>query len=273
MKKLCYLFFAFFIPNVSNAQLPDGSTVPDFTFTDILGNTQNLYSYLNQGKFVVLDISATWCAPCWTYHNQKVIDSLYDLHDTPGDKTWKVLFFEADANTTNADLYGTGTNTQGNWVAGSNYAIIDPPGGAALSSFKTGYNISFFPTLSVICPNKKIYQDTLNGPRPTVNTWEYVAGNVCSLSGLDILEDTRPVSMYPNPAKNNTTIYFALNQPAPISITVTDVLGHLVESRSLGSLFPGDQKINFDLSHLQGGVYFFTISTNSRSIIKKLIVE
>ena len=30
-----------------------------------------------------------------------------------------VFFVEADAATTDADLNGTGTNTQGNWVEGS----------------------------------------------------------------------------------------------------------------------------------------------------------
>jgi hypothetical protein len=45
------------LSNKSQAQkdIPDGSTAPDFTMTDINGNTHNLYSYLNSGKTVILD--------------------------------------------------------------------------------------------------------------------------------------------------------------------------------------------------------------------------
>ena len=44
----------------TKAQLADGSIAPDFTFTDMNGKVQNLYSYLNAGQSVVVDISATW---------------------------------------------------------------------------------------------------------------------------------------------------------------------------------------------------------------------
>ena len=65
MKKLLLItvFLAIiFCAMKSNAQLPgknlsDGSIAPDFTFTDMNGNTQNLYTYLNAGKVVVIDIS------------------------------------------------------------------------------------------------------------------------------------------------------------------------------------------------------------------------
>jgi len=41
-------------------QLPVGTVAPNFTLTDINGNTHTLYDYLDQGKTVVIDFSTTW---------------------------------------------------------------------------------------------------------------------------------------------------------------------------------------------------------------------
>ncbi len=129
------------------AQLPDGSTAPDFTATDLNGNTHSLSTYLSQGKTVILDISATWCGPCWNYHNSKALDNMYNAYGANGSDEVVVLFVEGDANTTLADLNGTGTNTRGNWVAGTSYPIIDS---AAIGNL---YQIGYFPTVYRICPD------------------------------------------------------------------------------------------------------------------------
>ena len=40
------------------------TTATDFTVTDTDGNTHNLYSILNSGKYVCIDFFFTTCGPC-----------------------------------------------------------------------------------------------------------------------------------------------------------------------------------------------------------------
>lgn len=136
--------------NMSFAQLSDGSIAPDFTATDINGTTYHLYDYLDQGKTVVIDVSATWCGPCWAYHNSGALEDLYTTYGPTGTNEMMVFYVEGDGATTLADLYGTGTNTQGNWVTGTPYPIIDNSGIA------NSYAIRYFPTIYMICPDRVV---------------------------------------------------------------------------------------------------------------------
>ena len=275
MKKLLPFLTIIFLlcALVSKGQIADGSTAPDFTFTDLNGNTQNLYTYLNQGKYVALDISATWCSPCWAYHRSGVMDSLYTLHDTPGDQKWKVFFIESDGYTNLADLQGTGTNTQGDWISGSLFPIMNPDSGPSLNDFIAGYNISFVPTLYMICPNKKVCQDTLNNvAKPPVRTWEYAASTGCLPSGIDNVHDANPLTIYPNPAKSKVVLYFGLNNSADVVLSVTNMLGQLIATKNWGRLPAGDQSLKYDLEAYKPGIYFFTVSVDSKYFVRKKVI-
>jgi hypothetical protein len=132
----------------ANAQLANGSTAPDFTATDINGVSHNLYDYLNAGKTVIIDVSATWCGPCWSFHNTHTLRDMYYTYGPGGSNEVVILFVEGDNSTTAADLNGTGSSTQGDWVAGTPYPIID--NGGVANTLQIGY----FPTVYRICPNK-----------------------------------------------------------------------------------------------------------------------
>ena len=149
MKKSLLQVLALSLATGAMAQMPDGSVAPDFTGTDLDGNVHHLYDYLDQGYTVVVDVSATWCGPCWNYHNSGALEGLFEDHGpgTADDKVM-VLFVEGDGSTTIADLNGTGGNTQGDWVTGTPYPIINS---AAIANL---LQISYYPTIYTICPNR-----------------------------------------------------------------------------------------------------------------------
>ncbi len=143
------------------SQLANGSIAPDFTLTDINGNSHHLYGYLDQGYTVVIDVSATWCGPCWAYHNSGALENLWVDHGPTGGTGVSssttnnviVLLIEGDGTTNSADLHGTGSSTQGNWVAGTSHPIIDPAS-PIIDNFNSAYAIAYFPTCYKICPNR-----------------------------------------------------------------------------------------------------------------------
>lgn len=139
----------------AQAQLPSGSVAPNFTATDLNGQTWSLYERLDAGKIVVLEVSATWCPPCWSYHNGHALQNLYNQRGPSGTDQAMVFFVEGDPVTNVNCLYGpTGCNnsTLGNWVAGSPFPIIND------HTIANAYQVKYYPTIFVICPNRKAYE-------------------------------------------------------------------------------------------------------------------
>ena len=143
----------------SFAQLADGSIAPDFTTTDVNGNTHRLYEYLDAGYTVILDISATWCGPCWNYHQGGTFEEIWEAHGPAGEPGVSpnttddvvILWFEGDGGTALSEL----TNSDlGNWLQPDpngepvNFPICNDDNIAAL------YELPYWPIIYTICPSR-----------------------------------------------------------------------------------------------------------------------
>ena len=154
MKHLYTALLALFISFSATAQLPDGSIAPDFTAEDINGVEHNLYSLLDQGKKVIIDFSATWCGPCWNYHNTGALEEIWETYGPDGTDEAYVFFIEGDDTTTQADLEGTGTATTGNWIEGTGYPIIDN-GGSIFDDYAGAYYPTIYTCLLYTSPSPR----------------------------------------------------------------------------------------------------------------------
>ena len=252
----------------TRAQLADGSVAPNFTFTDMNGNTQDLYSYLNSGISVVIDISATWCGPCWSYHQSGALETFYNQQGPSGTNKAMVIWIEGDAATNDACMTnsaGCTGGTQGNWVSGTPFPMCNP---SSVSTFNSNYAIGYFPTMYLICAadkkTKKVDQYTaaqlttaLNACPPVNPTQALDAGipAIVSPSGTSCGSSITPVVTLQNFGVNtltSCTISYKIDNNSPQTYNW---------SGSLASLATAN--VTLPSITTTAGTHSFTCSTSS----------
>lgn len=242
-------------------QLPNGSDANDFTVQDINGGTYSLFSKMGANKSACLDFSATWCAPCWSFHQSGVLEQVNNNLSA----YTTVIFLESDWNTNTNCLYGpSGCNnvTQGNWVAGTPYPIADlsSSNGAGVNN---DYNIAYYPTLYVISPDKRVWEIMVRTYQNYVNwiTGSFtlaatanLTNSTCGDNGKIILNPTGGFSTLSYKWSNGETTKDLNNIPGgTYSVTITDVNGYF---KSFGPyVITGPQKrvdvTNVNLTHIK----------------------
>lgn len=150
-------FLILLFPLSSLAQLPSGSVAPDFDLIDINGESHNLYEYLDQGKYVILEFFGARCQPCWNFHETHLLEDLYQEYGPAGRNELMVISIEANAYTDQEELMGGG-DAVGDFVTGISYPIINDEAGSQtgiiISKTAQLYGMNFVPNLFVICPNR-----------------------------------------------------------------------------------------------------------------------
>lgn len=245
--------------SLSFGQLPNGSTAPNFTLTDINGNSHTLYDYLDAGKTVYIDFFACHCPFCWNYHNSNALSNLYDQYgpNTPTDDVF-VFAIEYDPNNGTNEFYGISGNTQGNWVAGTNYPQINPEG-SARTSIISDFAVNYYPLIYAICPDRTI---TVIGTKNTTQLYAHVA--TCDPS-LGLHEEEKP--FFVNQFESTITIQSNMDlNNFNASIILTDLQGKKLLQKSFSE---NTEKI--DLKEISQGIYFIQVAAETRVLFSQKI--
>lgn len=204
MKKIFTLFAAMLMVAFSYAQPADGSYVPDFNLYEIdktngnmvTSQTINLYGMLNDYKTVFIDVSATTCSPCYSFHGTGTLDGLYNNYGPNSSvNDTRVLFIEG-ASTGNSWAAINGSAGSSYWdcthVYGSTTELVPYPviplrlspnyvsGDANCNyyTFHEGWQISAFPTVMMVCPNRMVY-DLYGNISSNANTYHNQIASRC----------------------------------------------------------------------------------------------
>jgi len=165
MKKIllvmCLAVSMILLVNQGKAQLPAGSYAKNISMTDYLGTPYTLYSYTDAGKPVIMDVSATWCSPCWSYHTSGALETYYGAYGPSGDNSSMVFWIEGDESSLSClqaaggSCGNSGGASQGNWTSGTTFPMfltVAPN----TNQVDIDYSIAYFPTIYLICPNRSV---------------------------------------------------------------------------------------------------------------------
>lgn len=100
----------------------------------------------------------------------------------------------------------------------------------------------------------------------------YVNGVNLGLTEADLEQLDATFSIYPNPAKNLTTITLQLNEAATIGLRLLDLSGKEITARNYGSM-NGASTIELNTSTLNTGVYLVELAVNNEKLVRRLIIE
>ncbi len=93
----------------------------------------------------------------------------------------------------------------------------------------------------------------INSPRETVNSF-------------------RLNQNYPNPFNPTTKIFFDIDKPGFVKLSVSDITGKEVVELVNASMNTGSYEVNFNAENLPGGVYFYRLETLNGIDTKKMIL-
>lgn len=243
----------------ASAQLPNGSTAPDFTLTDYYGSTHNLYSYLDAGKTVFVEIFAAHCPSCWAYHQTHRLKNIYEAYGPDATDELMVLALEYDQyNDSNAF---TGDHepwvTQGNWLEGTPYPIfnVEFPDRDVF----TEYMVTFYPVIYKICPDR--ITERVQTSWNEVQLYELVEGcqTALSVNELPELGDIRfdPLSRS-----------LLIERYAEVQgLEVYDMQGRAVQR------VDAINASTVQVAELPTGVYLFRLRTEQGPVVRRFVVE
>lgn len=83
------------------------------------------------------------------------------------------------------------------------------------------------------------------------------------------------LSNSPNPTKDETTIFYTINEIAEVRIVISEMTGNELFEMNRGMTSPGHYQFKIDASNLKlhSGVYFYTLYVGHKSVTNKFIIE
>lgn len=237
------------------------TTATDFTVNDCGGTSRHLFAELDAGKVIVL-VMVDPCSSCIGPAKSALAISKTFETTNPG----KVVYYLTD------DFGNTSCATLTSWA--STNAITGVPIISDEIVTQANYGGAAMPKTVVIAgTNHKIYFNQNNGLNAT--NFTAAINNAIATSGVkESVQSDFKMSIYPNPANDQLTVNYQLNNASEISFDIYNLLGTKVKSYASFKQNAGFHlESQFDTESLNNGIYFFKINAGENSQIIRFSVS
>ncbi len=264
LSTLLGLFIYVFSINAFNAQVTGynvGDTIEDLTFTTTHGETVNLQSVADSGKWILLDFFYSTCDPCI-----ESAPAFSELHEKYGCNEGDLFCLSISASDGDEDLLEFETTYAA--ATGFNPApAVSADGNAywAVSNFI----VASWPTFCLIDSNM-VVRDIYVSPYFYVENFEaeltaagfFPAEMECSdTMGVDDIEVFKgSIQISPNPSSSAANVTVQLESSHVVPLSIFDIQGSLIKEQNFEGV-AGENKFVLDIESLPNGQYLTVISS------------
>jgi hypothetical protein len=169
---------------------------------------------------------------------------------------------------------GIGTTTKNATIAGNSRKNIVHNMNAGATANSHSFTFTWTAPATDVGPVTIYYAgNATNNNGTKTGDYIYNASQVVTPAGVNVQEQVKTTftfSFYPNPATENITVNYSIEQSAKVTYTIYDLTGKQVQSDS-SNRFPGAQQQNVDVNNLQAGTYLLSVNVNGNVITKRFI--
>lgn len=236
------------------SQIQVGDIAPDFTVTDVEGNSHTLYTYTSGGQYVMLDFFFTTCGPCQYYTPQ-----ISQAYETYGCNQGDLVVLGIDYLDTNEEVI------QYDLTYGAIYPSVSGNGGGG-NAVVEDYGIVGFPFVCLIDTTNTVVQIF---DIPTMQVFSYYFGlygieEMQCATGIHDNSRISDIQVYPNPVSSMLRIDASVG--TLISVYSSD--GAMVTRFDMAN-----ETFYFDVSGLNRGFYIMKANTGNRQTVLKIAVN
>ena len=236
------------------------TTATDFTANDCVGASHHLFAELEAGKVIVI----SFVMPCGTciapsMSAQSMVQE-YAVSN-PG----RVLFYVAD------DLADNPCSTITSWAA---TYVSSATCFSDAAFIETAYGAIAMPKIVVLGGTNHHVFFINNGSLDTTLLKNAINSALATAAVPQTRNEGFNLSLFPNPAKDNISLSYSLQQSSDVSIDIYNIIGSKVlsivkENQSSGK---HDLLINFP-NKISSGVYFMKVNAGKSSESFKFIID
>lgn len=261
MKKIIFLSIALvFMFTISKAQTP-----MQFAGVDCNGNSVDLFADLDNDKAVILYFYMPNCGSCPPPAEK--IQTMANNINTVYPGMVKGYSFPFQNSTT--------CSYSSNWVSSNGLGTLYQPmdSGAVHVANYGGFGMPTVVLLGGSGSNKRVLFSTLSFATSDTTIMRdsiLTLLNITSIAEFPNVVNT--FSVYPNPAKDNVSIYLDLKETTNLLVEITDVVGKQV-AVVINEKQHGIVTKQFSTTTLQNGNYFVRLQANGKTTTKQLTVN